>query len=172
MSRDRVLVAGLGNIFLGDDGFGVEVVRRLALEPKTEGVRVEDFGIRGMHLAYELMGGAYETAILVDATSRGGAAGTLYVIEPEVGATRLLSDEIPADAHAMSPDAVLRWLRNLGGEPPRLLVVGCEPASLEEEMGLSEPVSRAVDEAVSVVKRLASEETKGLNDSGRTGGER
>ncbi len=155
MSGHGVLVAGLGNVFLGDDGFGVEVARRLAAEPLPEGVKVADFGIRGMHLAYELLDGGYETAILVDATSRGGAPGTVYVIEPDLGEdAHGAAAGVLADAHSMSPDAVLRWLRSLGGTPPRLLVVGCEPARLEEEMGLSPPVERAVGEAAQVVREL------------------
>lgn len=152
MTPGSVLVAGLGNVFLGDDGFGVEVARRLATETLPAGVKVADFGIRGMHLAYELLDGGYETAILVDATSRGGAPGTLYVIEPETAGGAL--GGVVADAHGMTPDAVLRWLRSLGGTPPRLLVVGCEPARLEEEMGLSPPVERAVAEAAQVVREL------------------
>ena len=152
----RVLVAGIGNIFLGDDGFGVEVVRRVANEPFPEGVRVVDFGIRGLHLAYELLDG-YDTAILVDAAPRGGTPGTVYVIEPE-----LAGDETPAggsllDAHGMEPVAVLGLLATLGGSVRRVLVVGCEPATIEEGIGLSEPVALAVDEAVRVVRELVAE---------------
>jgi hydrogenase maturation protease len=145
----RVLVAGLGNVFLGDDGFGVEVVRRLAEQPVPEWVRVADFGIRGMHLAYELMDGAYETTILVDATARGERPGTLSLVEPDLAAP--LASAPSADPHGMSPDRVFAWLRTLGGEPGRVLLVGCEPARLEEEMGLSPVVGAAVDEAVGLV---------------------
>jgi hydrogenase maturation protease len=145
----RVLVAGIGNIFLGDDGFGVEVARRLAGSDLPPGVSVRDFGIRGLHLAYEILDGGYDLTILVDAAPRGGKPGMVYLIEPEPGASSL-----PADAHAMTPDAVLATLRTLGGDPGRVLVVGCEPASIEEGIGLSEPVGSAVDEAVKLVREL------------------
>ncbi len=149
----RLLVAGVGNIFLGDDGFGCEVARRLAGQPCPAGVRVADFGIRGLHLAYELLDD-YATAILVDAAPRGGAPGTLYVIEPEpfsggAGA--------PLDAHGFDPVAVLAMVTALGGQVGRVLVVGCEPATVEEGIGLSPPVAAAVDEAVRVVRDLVAE---------------
>jgi hydrogenase maturation protease len=151
----RVLVAGVGNVFLGDDGFGVEVARRLAGEDLPAWVRVADFGIRGVHLAFELLDG-YDATILVDATPRGGAPGTLYLIEPEQvgqpdGASALV------DAHGMEPGAVLELLAALGGSAGRLLVVGCEPADVSERMGLSEPVARAVDGAVSAVREVLDE---------------
>ena len=143
----RVLVAGVGNIFLGDDGFGVEVVRRLALDP-PKGGRVVDFGIRGIQLAYELLEG-YDTLILVDALSRGGAPGTLYVFQPK------MPEDEPAsmpDAHGLDPASVLSMLRMLGGSIGRAIVVGCEPASTAEGIGLSAPVERAVEQAVDVVR--------------------
>jgi hydrogenase maturation protease len=150
----RVLVAGVGNIFLGDDGFGVEVARRLASEELPGWARVADFGIRGVHLAYELLDG-YDTAILVDAAPRGEAPGTVYVIEPERHADR--DPEAPlVDAHGMEPRAVLDLLDVLGGEA-RVLVVGCEPAEVTERIGLSPPVARAVDDAVEVVRELLAE---------------
>jgi hydrogenase maturation protease len=157
---ERVLVAGIGNIFLGDDGFGVEVARRLAGEPPLPGVRVADFGIRGVHLAYELMNG-YATVILVDATPRGGEPGSLYLIEPDLAeladiAARSGSNTPVMDAHEMTPDSVLALLAALGGEVGRVLVLGCEPARAEEGIGLSAPVSAAVDEAVRVVHDLAA----------------
>ncbi len=146
----KVLVAGVGNVFLGDDGFGVEVARRLAGEDLPDGVRVADFGIRGVHLAYELLDG-YDTAILVDAAPRGGSPGTLYVIEPEQGP----AEEVGIiDAHGMEPVAVLALLSTLGGEVRRVLVVGCEPADVDERMGLSEPVAGAVDGAIRLVREL------------------
>jgi hydrogenase maturation protease len=154
----RVLVAGIGNIFLGDDGFGVEVARRLAGEELPAGVRVVDFGIRGVHLAYELMDG-YHTAILVDAVSRGDEPGTLYVIEPDLGDVdqrQSLGDPV-MDAHYMTPESVLALVGMLGGRLGRVLVVGCEPASTDERIGLSEPVARAVDEAVRVVRQLVAD---------------
>jgi hydrogenase maturation protease len=150
----RMLVAGVGNIFLGDDGFGPEVARRLAELDLPAQVRVTDYGIRGMHLAYDLAEG-YGTTILVDAAARGGEPGTLYVIEPDLGERPGAS--APGaffDAHGMQPDVVFGLLGMLGGEPGRVLVVGCEPASLEHGIGLSAPVAAAVDEAVRVVTGL------------------
>lgn len=146
--RPHVLVAGLGNVFLGDDGFGVEVVRRLLARPLPTWVRVADFGIRGMHLAYELLDAGYETTILVDATARGEPPGTVSLIEPDLSSPGAPAS---ADPHGMSPDRVFSWLRTLGGHPGRVLLVGCEPQRVEEEMGLSPVVSRAVDEALGVV---------------------
>jgi hydrogenase maturation protease len=160
--RPRVLVAGLGNIFFGDDAFGSEVARRLLTEqePVPEGVKVSDFGIRGIHLAYELLDG-YDTAILVDATPQGGEPGTVYVIEPDIDSLESesgLSEAGIADAHGMDPISVLTLLRSLGGSVGRLLVVGCEPADTDEHMGLSPPVAAAVDEAVRVIRDLVSNE--------------
>jgi hydrogenase maturation protease len=158
----RTLVAGLGNIFFGDDGFGSEVARRLLTGSETvpEGVTVTDFGIRGIHLAYELLDG-YDTAILVDATPQGGEPGTVYVIEPDVDSLESesgLAEAGIADAHGMDPVSVLALLRSLGGSVPRLLVVGCEPAATDEHMGLSPPVAAAVDEAVRVIRDLVINE--------------
>src|ERR1700738_4722959 len=143
MSR-KVLVAGVGNIFLSDDGFGVEVARRLSSAALPEGVKVVDFGIRGVHLAYELLDG-YDTAILVDAAPRGGQPGTVYVIEPRVDPA---GDESAAllNAHGMQPDAVLGLLGVLGGRVEHVFVVGCEPSTVAEGIGLSEPVERGVEE--------------------------
>lgn len=152
MSR-RVLVAGIGNIFFSDDGFGVEVVARLSREPLPAGVRVLDTGIRARDLAYELVEGGYATAILVDAVARGGRAGSVYVIEPdptEPGA----AIGMVGDGHSMNPEVTLALVHAMGGAPPRLVVVGCEPASLEEGIGLTGPVAAAVDEAIGVVREL------------------
>lgn len=154
----RVLVAGIGNVFLGDDGFGVTVAEALARSEWPDGVHVEDFGIRGMDLAYALA--AYDLAILVDAVPRGGAPGTLYVIEPSLDEA-----DVGIDAHGMDPVAVLALARTLGGRLPRVLVVGCEPATRmtgeEDEVvaELSEPVRAAVAEAVRMVESLVMEET-------------
>ena len=142
-----ILVAGVGNVFFGDDGFGPEVARALEIA-LPDGVKVEDFGIRGLHLAYELLNG-YERAIVVDAVPRGGAPGTLYVIEP--------SDERPADApdaHRMDVQNVFAYLRVLGGDAPPVTIVGCEPATVEPGMGLSAPVARSIEPAVALVRRL------------------
>lgn len=152
-----VLVAGIGNIFLGDDGFGVETARALAGRRLPGHVEVVDIGVRGVHLAYQLLDG-YDTLILVDATARGADPGTLYVIEHDAAAGAE-APGAPLDGHRMTPDAVLALLGTLcagtGGQPPRrTLVVGCEPASLEEGIGLSPPVSAAVPEAVRLIEEM------------------
>jgi hydrogenase maturation protease len=147
----RTLVAGVGNIFMSDDAFGVEVIRRLADHPVPDEVTVTDFGIRGIHLAYELLEG-YDRLILIDAISRGGPPGTLYVLRPD----EIASNGKVLDAHSMDPMAVFAYLASIGGEPVPTLIVGCEPASLADEMGLSEPVERALDEAVALVLGMVS----------------
>ncbi|SEG80455.1 hydrogenase maturation protease [Actinacidiphila yanglinensis] len=163
----RTLVAGVGNVFLGDDGFGVETVRRLAAEaPLPPHVEAVDIGVRGVHLAYQLLDG-YDTFVLVDATARGGRPGTLYLIEADVpgmdgdrgGGAPVETGQALLDGHRMSPDSVLALLGTLcagtGGIPPRrVLVVGCEPANVEEGIGLSRPVEAAVPEAVRLVRDL------------------
>jgi hydrogenase maturation protease len=148
----RVLVAGAGNIFLGDDGFGVEVAARLAREPLPDGVEVEDFGIRGVHLAYTLLDG-YDVLILVDAVPRGDEPGTVYVIRADLDAPA--PPEV-MDAHDLAPETVLALLTRLGGRLDACYVVGCEPAGTEG-IGLSEPVAAAVDTAVARVRALVDE---------------
>lgn len=150
----RVLVAGIGNIFLGDDAFGVEVARRLGNEAAWGDVSVRDFGIRGLHLAYELMDGGYDLAILADASPRGGAPGTVYLIEPDLSG----AEGAIADAHSMTPNAVFAMMRSLGGKPGRVLIVGCEPASVEEGIGLSDVVQRSVEEAVAMIREVIARE--------------
>jgi len=147
----RILVAGIGNVFLGDDGFGVALAGRLARGERRPGVDVVDFGIRGMDLAYALLGD-YDAAILLDAVPRGEPPGTLYVIEPDVE-----DAAATPDAHGMDPVQVLGLARAMGGSPPRTLVVGCEPASAEEAGVLSEPVRAALDEGVRMVESLIDE---------------
>jgi hydrogenase maturation protease len=154
------LVACVGNVFLGDDGFGVEVARRFAERPVPIGVSVIDFGIRSYDLAYALMND-WDLKILVDALPRGGKPGTIYVMEPEhptnVGQEAL-------DAHSMNPVAVLQLVGALGGEVGRLLVVGCEPETVEPSaegnMDLSDPVNAAVDEAIRVIEGLIAGGTR------------
>ena len=163
MTGQRILIAGIGNIFLGDDAFGVEVAQRMLRRALPERVRVVDFGIRGFDLAYALLDGP-DLTIMVDATARGGRPGTLYVIEPELDAIDI-PDEDAIDAHSMNPAKVLQLVKRLGGQPRRLLVVGCEPAVLESEdgrIGLSEPVQAVVDEAISLIESLV--ETIGVED--------
>jgi hydrogenase maturation protease len=162
----RVLVAGVGNVFLSDDGFGVEVVRRLqARGGLPEAVELVDVGIRGVHLAYQLLDG-YDVLVLVDATRRGDDPGTLYVLEHDLAAPSRSVEAPnvpPLDGHGLDPDAVLALLASLatsmGVDRPvqRVLVVGCEPATLDEAMGLSTPVAAAVDQAVQIVTDLTRE---------------
>lgn len=151
-----ILVAGIGNIFLGDDGFGVEVVRRLGNGPGLPGVCVSDYGLRGMHLACDLMDSSYDLVVLVDAVSRGDAPGTLTLLEPDPAAT---AGAGPVDAHGMTPHSVLATLTRMGVKLRRVLVLGCEPLTLEEEMGLSQPVAAAVDDAVAMLRALLQRET-------------
>jgi hydrogenase maturation protease len=154
----RVLVAGVGNVFLGDDGWGVALAGRLAERKQPWGVEVADFGIRGMDLAYAMHDG-YDAVVLLDATPRGQVPGTLYVIEPNPHEI-----EMTVDAHGMDPVKVLALARTLGAESlPRTLVVGCEPRtrmSAEDEQilaELSEPVRASLGPAVALVERLLSE---------------
>ncbi len=156
----RILIAGIGNIFLGDDAFGVEVAQRLAARPLPDGVRVVDFGIRGFDLTFALMDDD-DVVILVDATRRGEPPGTLYVIEPEQAAA---GEPDPAglliDPHGMDPGRVLRLATTLGSPGKRVLLVGCEPVPLPEDNdddispGLSEPVQTAVGEAIDMIESL------------------
>ena len=154
-----VLIAGIGNIFLGDDAFGVEVAQRLASRKLPERVKVVDFGIRGFDLAYALLD-RFDVTILVDACPRGEAPGTLYVIEPDLNVSAQDAAEagqIAVDAHSMNPMNVIRMAKSMGGELKRILLVGCEPLTLGPEegaMGLSEPVAAMVEEAANRIESL------------------
>jgi hydrogenase maturation protease len=154
----RILVAGIGNIFFGDDAFGCEVARQLLERPIPDGVTIKDFGIRSYDLAYAIMDG-YDATILVDAAPQGNAPGTIYLIEPDLKKL----DELPGEAvnaHSMNPVRVLQLVRSLGGKPGWLRVVGCEPAVLESEegaMGLSEKVQAAVAPAIEMIEALIRE---------------
>lgn len=154
----RVLVAGVGNVFCGDDGFGVAVVERLSRERLPAGVEVRDFGIRGVHLAYQMLD-PYDLVVLVDTMQRGGEPGTVYVIEPDAPVAEARDAEVLMDAHDMTPDAILALVPKLGGTVGPVLVVGCEPEDLGPGMELSGPVARSVDEAVDTVKRLVGSVT-------------
>ena len=151
-----MLIAGIGNVFLGDDGFGVEVVRRLLERPPQEPLRVIDFGVRGFDLACALLDG-YDAAILVDATEQGGAPGTLYVIDADTSAP----PEPSVSGHALDPSRVFALAHALGGTIPPVRVVGCEPESLDggeggDGMTLSAPVRGAIEPAVDLVLALAA----------------
>ena len=158
----RILVAGIGNVFLGDDGFGVEVVKRLAERELPDDVEVADFGIRGMDLIYALHDD-YEVVIFVDATPRGGEPGTVYLLEPEIEDDGV----VVLDTHGMDPVKVIKFARTLGPSPARTLVVGCEPQAVisgddyeEMLMELSEPVQAAVEEAAKLVESLVGQISK------------
>ena len=147
----QILIAGVGNIFLGDDGFGVEVAARLTTRRLPEGVVVADIGVRALHLAFALLDKP-DLLLVVDAVDRGQAPGTLFVIEPSLdGATAEI-----ADAHGMSLQAVIAALRGLGGEVPPILLVGCQPEFVGERMGLSAAVQEAVPGAVALVERAVA----------------
>jgi len=152
----RVLVAGVGNAFLGDDGFGPEVARRLSSRPLPDGVQVVDFGIRAIDLAYALLDG-YDLIVLIDAAPRGDAPGTLTLLEPDLAGE---PTDIPMAGHSLVPHQVLAMVRSMapGRDLGAFRVVGCEPASVPEEpeiqVGLSRAVEAAVDRAVDMVERL------------------
>ncbi|MBA2437318.1 MAG: hydrogenase maturation protease [Acidimicrobiia bacterium] len=148
----KVLVAGVGNIFNGDDGFGVAVAQRLAGAEMPAGVVVRDIGIRGVHLAYELLDG-YDALVLVDALPGDEEPGTLTVLAVD----RLDAAGAVMDAHSMDPRAVLTMLEDLGGSVDRVLVVGCQTADVDERLGLSLPVEAAVDDAARLVHELVDE---------------
>jgi hydrogenase maturation protease len=153
-----LLIACLGNIFKGDDAFGVEVAHRLVGRELPAGVELVDFGIRGIDLTYALPDD-YDVAVLVDTTSQGGAPGTLYVIEPEVG--QAAPEELVLAPHDLDPARVLRMVEAMGGRCRRIVLVGCEPQTFGDEiegrMGLSPPVTAALDEAVRIIEGVVAE---------------
>jgi hydrogenase maturation protease len=170
----RTLVAGVGNVFLHDDAFGVEVARLLAGRPSEPGVTIKDFGIRGVHLVYELLDGC-DLFVLVDASPRGHAPGTVTVLEVDP------ADGVPAaatlmDAHSLAPDEIFAMLTSMGGRPGRSLVVACEPADVSPGIGLSARVTEALPHAVRAVEEILR--TNGAErgctdaDEARQGGDR
>jgi hydrogenase maturation protease len=172
----RTLVAGIGNIFLGDDGFGVEVVRRLDPASLPPDVDVADYGIRGVHLAYELLNGRYTAVVMVDAAPLDGPPGTLAILDvdvngspPPAAPTGQPGTAVGFDAHGLHPESVLTLLRTLGGQLERALVVGCRPAVLEESTGLSAPVAAAVEEATHLVARAVEIARTGAHTGASTG---
>jgi hydrogenase maturation protease len=151
----RALIAGLGNIFEGDDGFGVEVARALSATQWPDGVELRDYGIRGVHLAYQLLE-AYDLVVIVDAVQRGGEPGTIYVIEhaADEGAPEPAQDAPVLDAHDLAPDGVLALVPMLGGTLGRVMVIGCEPATITPAIGLSQPVAGNVEKAAQIVTEI------------------
>ena len=165
-TKPRLLIAGIGNIFLGDDAFGSEVARRLQQCSWPEQVRVEDFGIRGFDLAFALLE-APELTILIDAVPRGGAPGTLYRIEPDLAALDELNEaEMTIEPHGLNPMKVLAMVKSMGGVCKRIVLVGCEPAPLaseDGEMGLSAAVAAAIPEAIRMVNEVIAEALAGVD---------
>jgi hydrogenase maturation protease len=156
-SDARILVAGIGNVFRTDDGFGCEVAGRLAAHSWPDGVRVVDYGIRGLHLAYDLLE-HWDAVVMVDALPDRGAVGSVVVVE--VGPDDRGADP-QIDAHGMDPATVLASLAALGGAPPeRTLVVGCQIGDTGDGMGLTPCVAAAVDEAVRTVQHLVTLELR------------
>jgi hydrogenase maturation protease len=154
----RILVAGIGNAWLKDDGFGGAVVKRLEARDLPEGAAVFDFGTGGLDLAYEVMRG-YDALLLIDVSRQGGEPGTLYVMEAlEADVEAGIEDGQMVNPHAMDPQTVLRFVKTLGAWPGKVLVVACEPAEVEEMgLGLSAEVERAVDGAVDLVVQTIEE---------------
>jgi hydrogenase maturation protease len=159
-NEQKILIAGIGNIFLGDDAFGSEVARRLEERAWPHDMRVEDFGIRGFDLAFALFDG-YELTILVDAVPRGGVPGTLYKIEPDLDALDELSGpEMSIETHAMNPMKVLAMVKSMGGVFRKVVLIGCEPTPLASEdgqMGLSVAVETAIPQAIRMIEDVIAE---------------
>lgn len=154
----NILVAGIGNIFFGDDAFGVEVAQQLLSRDLPECVTVKDFGIRGFDLAYAMMDDKYDLTILVDAIPQGGKPGALHTIEPDLTDLDTMEDWSPVDTHGMTPLRVFRLIEAMGGKCKRVLIVGCEPQTLgneqEGQMGLSPTVAASVEPAVQLVEQI------------------
>ncbi len=157
MKTERILIACIGNIFLGDDAFGCEVANHLMRRQLPPEVKVVDFGIRSFDLVYALMDG-YETTLFVDAAPRGGEPGTIYLIEPDRAEIEAIDDHGGVEPHDMNPLKVLSMVKSLGGVFGKIFVVGCEPQFTGEDgegfMGLSEPVEASIPKAVEVVESV------------------
>ena len=157
--KPKILIGGIGNIFKGDDGFGVEVVQRLARKITDPAVEVVDFGIRGFDLAYSLLDSNHDFVILVDVVKRGGMPGTIYLIEPD--SEKLATQSVVAETHGMHPGRVLSWVSAMGGKLAPIRLVACEPAELgtdeDLKLGLSDPVQAAIEPAVATVEKLVRE---------------
>ena len=156
--QKQILVAGIGNAWLRDDGFGGEVARRLREQELAAGVKVGDFGTGGLDLAYEVMRG-YDALVLVDISRQGGEPGTLYVMEPKESEFEgPLEDGEMIDPHGMDPQTVLRFVKAVGGWPGKVVVVACEPEVVEEVgLGLTEHVAEAVGRAVTLIMETIAE---------------
>jgi hydrogenase maturation protease len=152
VTTSRILVAGIGNIFLGDDGFGPEVMRHVPHRLANPRIELVDYGIRGMHLAYDLLDGC-EALVLIDAIPNRGAPGTVHVFEAD---HESLTAAVGLDAHAMDPGAVFASLNALGGTPPYTVVIGCEAANVDEGIGLSAEVAAAIPEAVRALEDVTA----------------
>ena len=160
MNPPNILIACIGNIFLGDDAFGVEVARALSTRSLPTNAKLVDFGIRGWDLTYALMED-HDAVILVDAVPRGEAPGTLYLIEPDANDAGSSRQDIQLDAHNLDPAKVLRLAASLGGRQNRILLVGCEPTPMDSEqdmaMGLSDAVGAAIPQALNMIESLLNE---------------
>ncbi|MEO7294343.1 MAG: hydrogenase maturation protease [Ginsengibacter sp.] len=161
--KKRVMIAGVGNMFLKDDGFGGAVIKKMLHKKFPEGVEIKDFGIGGLKLAYDLMKG-YDGLILIDASKRGEAPGTLYVIEPdEKEINPDLEQGDPIDPHGGDPSTVLRFVKAVGAWPAKVLIVACEPETVDDfEIGLSDQVNASVDKAVELVDEIINEIYTGI----------
>ena len=168
-----ILIAGVGNSWLRDDGFGGEVARRLLEVELPPGVSVMDAGTGGLDLAYEVMRG-YDALVVVDVSPQGGEPGTLYVMEPDEEAVPGgIEDGDVINPHAMDPQTVLRFVKYVGGWPGRVFVVACEPEVVEDVgFGLSDPVNRVLSQAADVVLETVAElQTPAGDDSAAGGGD-
>ncbi|HEY0763972.1 MAG TPA: hydrogenase maturation protease [Pyrinomonadaceae bacterium] len=162
MSQPTILIAGIGNIFLGDDAFGCEVIKELSRRNWPDNVRVVDFGIRGFDLAYAMLD-EHDLTIFVDATPRGNAPGTLYTIEPDLSELESFEGDVVLETHGMDPMKVLQMVKSMGGQFKKILLVGCEPETFGPEEGLfelSEVVQAAVPEAARIVEGLVAKHLK------------
>jgi len=158
IARKRVMIAGVGNMFMKDDGFGGAVIKKIFNKKFPEGVEVKDVGIGGLKLAYDLMRG-YDGLILIDASARGEKPGTLYIIEPnENDIDPDLEQGGPIDPHGADPATVLRFVKSIGSWPGKVVIVACEPESVDDfKIGLSAPVNAAIDKAAEMVEDIIKE---------------
>lgn len=152
------MIAGVGNMFMQDDGFGSAVIKKMLHKNFPEGVEIKDFGTGGLKLAYDLMRG-YDGLILLDASTRGEKPGTLYVIEPNQDDINPdLQQGGPIDPHGADPATVLRFVKSIGSWPAKVVIVACEPESVGDfEIGLSAPVMAAIDKAIEMVDEIVKD---------------